>query len=102
MLAAVVLWPAALARLRGIWVRLVPPPHWGRLLVVLVGAERRMKKINHKKMQEKRGGNTQDSSLGGADDDGEVTLVVALDLLDSNDSGGLPVDHRTRDRPGLW
>jgi hypothetical protein len=36
--------------------------------------------------------NTQ-VSLGGADDGGEFTLVFALDLLDSDDCGGLLVDY---------
>ena len=51
----------------------------------------------------KRSGRQQVSSFGVADKiGGEVMLVFALDLLDSNDNGSLLADHRTRDRPRPW
>jgi hypothetical protein len=61
------------------------------LLVVLVGAEKK-EKINPNEETREASGNTQ-VSFGGADDGGEVTLVFALDLLDSDDSGGLLMDY---------
>jgi len=61
------------------------------LLVVLVGAERTIKKMKSNRDTREGGGNTQ-VSLGCADDGGEVMLVFALDFLDGNDSGGLLVD----------
>ena len=62
------------------------------LLVVLVGAEKKEKIRSHE--DARQADNTQ-VSLGGADDGGEVTLVLALDFLDSDDSGGLLVDYST-------
>ena len=58
------------------------------MLVVLVSA----KKKRLDQIKEKLECNAQ-VSLGGADNGGEVTLVLALDFLDSDDSGGLLVDY---------
>ena len=62
------------------------------MLVVLVSAE---KKGNIRSNEDAREADNTQVSLGGADDGGEVALVLALDFLDSDDSGGLLVDYST-------
>ena len=62
------------------------------MLIVLVGAEKQEKIRLDENAREPD--NTQ-VSLGGADDGGEVTLVLALDFLDSDNSGGLLVNYST-------
>jgi hypothetical protein len=62
------------------------------LLVVLIGAEKKEKISSD---EDAREADNSQVSLGSADDGGEVTLVFALDFLDSDDSGGLLVDYGT-------
>jgi hypothetical protein len=62
------------------------------LLVVLVGAEKQEKiRLD----EDARDPDNTQVSLGSTDDGSEVTLVLALDFLDSDESGGLLVDYST-------